>query len=156
MKVIDYSAILRSNLDFRDQDFIMPSKVYAEVADENIKILIDYAIRIKSIKIIDPKEESVEKIISTARESGDIEKVSKADIDVLALGLEYSAIILSDDYAIQNIASTLGLKYETTHHEGIKETVKWIKRCSGCGREYDTGFKGDCSVCGSKILRKKK
>ena len=49
----------------------------------------------------DPLIESINKIINTAHHSGDIKKLSKADISVLSLAYQLDKTLVSDDYSIQ-------------------------------------------------------
>lgn len=153
-KVIDASVLLHSNLDFSKQIYLAPNSVILEIIDERAKILVDAAIKNKRLKIVDPGETALRKTVSKAVETGDIQSLSKTDLDVIALALEKNAVIASDDYAIQNTARQLGLKTEATMQDGIKKAVKWIKLCEGCGRRYETSKRGLCQVCGSKLRKK--
>jgi len=156
MKVLDASGILRSDLDFTDDIYCIPNSVMLEIHDNVIKSLIDLAIRRGNIKIIDPDKKSLERVLKAAEKTGDITVLSDSDIDILALALEKKLNIVSDDYAIQNTALQLGLKYEASVHDSIKRRITWQSICSGCGKVYDIRFKGLCKICGSKILRKER
>jgi UPF0271 protein len=102
-----------------------------------------------------PKEEYRVSIIHASEETGDEARLSSTDVDVLALALELGAIILSDDYSIQNVARNLGIGYSGTAEPGIKEVFSWTFRCSGCGR-YSNEKSESCRICGSglKLVRK--
>ena len=99
------------------------------------------------------------KVKEIAQESGDISTLSDTDISVVALSLEFKSdrknvTIISDDYAVENLADTLGLKAVSVMSRGIKKTVKWIQYCSGCGKVYNKKNMRECIVCGSPIKRK--
>ncbi|KYK26908.1 MAG: hypothetical protein AYK23_00515 [Candidatus Proteinoplasmatales archaeon SG8-5] len=103
-----------------------------------------------------PREDCRERILEASAVTGDDERLSVTDIDVLALALEMSATVLSDDYSIQNVAKRLGLEYAGTAEPGIREVFDWTYRCTGCGRFYDESS-GSCEICGSdlKMVRKR-
>jgi len=92
----------------------------------------------------------VAKVREAAGKTGDLYRLSEADMGVLALSLECGAEIVSDDYGVQNVASSMGLKYHTTAKEGIKREYIWEKVCPGCGLKHSSEFKV-CGVCGTKL-----
>ena len=71
-----------------------------------------------------PAGESVEFVKSKAIETGELEELSDADIEVLALAYELKATLFTDDYNLQNIARFLGLEFKTLKR-GIKKAIKW-------------------------------
>lgn len=154
MKVLDTSGVLRSNLDFSDRSYCVPNSVIQELKDEKSKLMIDLSIERGSIRVIDPTESSIKKVIKTAQMTGDIQNLSQTDIDVIALALEHDLDIVTDDYSIQNVANALGLKHEPIAQEGIKYKFRWINICEGCGRKYPSDFDGVCEICGSGLRRK--
>ncbi len=152
MKVLDACGILHSDLDFSTSKYYITNSVLAEIMDETAKMMVDQGIKNTFIKIKDPKVESIQTVSDAASVTGDVNRLSKADIDVLALALECSAEIVSDDYGIQNVANYLKLKYHTTAQEGITKTYVWEKICPGCGLKHSHEFK-TCEVCGTKLKR---
>lgn len=66
---------------------------------DRIKILLGVRIQIFSAS-----NESIEKVRSAAERTGDIDRLSPTDSQVLALALELSAPLISDDYSIQNVS----------------------------------------------------
>lgn len=151
-KVLDTSGMLRSNMDLRGGMYVLPPSVLEEVCDPILKAVVDQGVGGGSIKVVDPKQEYVKRVLDAAEKTGDIESLSTADVDVLALALQKKISIVSDDYAIQNTASHLGLRYEKTAHEGISKKGVWVYVCSGCGRPYAKP-PAKCSICGSNIRR---
>jgi UPF0271 protein len=111
-----------------------------------------------------PSLESVSFVKKTAQKTGDDRRLSTADIEVVALALDinkrpnHEAIILSDDYSIQNVASTLNVKFQVILQKGITKKFKWVSRCPGCGRQFHE-TKKICPICGtatkSSLLHKK-
>ncbi len=153
--VLDATAI-RSGMTISGQHewFITPS-----VVDElkkgktarDLELLQDITMRVTQ-----PSGESVEKVREAAEVTGDISRLSDTDMEVLALGLELEAIILTDDYSIQNLAKVLKIDYQPGITPGIKEVFHWTYRCRGCGRIFNSEPE-NCPICGSdiKTVRKK-
>jgi len=103
------------------------------------------------------REDTIKQVKNMAKETGDINKLSDTDISLIAKALEYNnkkdVVILSDDYAIQNVCSKFGIKSKGIIQAGIKEEIIWKKRCIGCKRIYNEG--DICPVCGSDLKIKK-
>jgi len=154
MKVLDTSAIIRCDMDFSDGGYITTGSVLSEILDDGLREIIDIAIGKKHIKVHIPSEKSLETVRAAAKATGDLGVLSPADFDVLAAALELKATILSDDYAIQNVAAELKVPFERTSEAGIRERISWCRVCFGCGKQYPPGFAGPCSVCGQKTMRK--
>ncbi len=93
---------------------------------------------------------SVKKVKEAAQRTGDIARVSPTDIEVLALAIDFEAVLLTDDYSIQNLAAYLGVPYRPVGMRGIKKVFKWRYKCVGCGRVFDKEMP-ECSVCGSQL-----
>lgn len=114
------------------------------------------------VKVVEADEEYVRKVRGIAEETGDLLKLSEADLSVIALSLELKDkgmdfSVVSDDSSIRNLLECLGI-----HTEGIEFKLKfladWIKYCPACGRVYgpDVDY---CEVCGTKLkvkVRRKK
>lgn len=111
---------------------------------------MEYFIESGVVKISSPSMGIVERIERKAEETGDIARLSRADISVLALALEISATIITDDYSVQNIAEELTIPYVGINERGIKEVWRWKYRCTGCGRVYDE-WHDVCPICGSPL-----
>ncbi|MDX1612568.1 MAG: heavy metal-binding domain-containing protein, partial [Candidatus Thermoplasmatota archaeon] len=65
------------------------------------------------------------------------------------------AVLVTDDYAVQNVASTLGVEVMPFAQEGIKETLTWEWYCPGC-RNHVGDEKGRCPVCDTVLKRRPK
>ena len=100
-----------------------------------------------------PEEAVVGRIERAASESGDKEELSKTDIELLAAAFELDAQLVTDDYAMQNVAERLDITVEFIAREGIAEQRDWDFQCQGCGRVFDEN-KERCPICGSGLTRK--
>lgn len=100
-------------------------------------------------------ERMVEDASSKAGESG---YLSKADREVLALATDlkldgHEPVIVSDDYAIQNLADHLQISHSSLANFGIVHRFDWIMYCPACFRRYKPPEK-KCRVCGTELRRK--
>jgi len=153
MKVLDTSGILRSDLDFSRNKYIITNSVLSELLDESARVAVEAALKSKSIILAEPREDFLKKVKEAAVKTGDISEMSSTDLDILAVALERNLVVISDDYRVQNVASALGIEFETTIHEGIKHKLKWFKVCEGCGRKYP--MESDlCEICGSRLKKR--
>lgn len=100
-----------------------------------------------------PEDGTVERVRRAAEQSGDLEVLSETDIRLIAASLELGGTIVTDDYAMQNVAERLDIAVELIAQEGIEEQREWQFQCQGCGREFDEN-KDRCPICGSDLARK--
>ena len=99
--------------------------------------------------------DSIENIRKNSEETGDLGVLSNIDLKILALAYEMRGTIVSDDFAIQNVALYMGGEFTSCSGNEIKELRKWKYRCSACRTEAREKV-DSCSVCGSeKIFRVK-
>jgi UPF0271 protein len=104
------------------------------------------------LKIREPNIKSVKSAVKESKDTGDFPQLSKQDISIIALGIEMNGEIISDDFAISNVAKNLGLKVSPIMTKGIKDVGKWIHYCPGCKTSHSTGKK--CPSCGTPLKRK--
>ena len=100
-----------------------------------------------------PVADTVEKITRAARETGDAEELSETDLRLLAAAFELDGVLVTDDYAIQNVAEHVDIAVKVIAREGISETREWTFQCQGCGREFDE-HRDRCPICGMELARK--
>ncbi|WP_256685850.1 NOB1 family endonuclease [Halococcus qingdaonensis] len=100
-----------------------------------------------------PEEAVIGRIERAASESGDKEELSETDIELLAAAFELDAKLVTDDYAMQNVAERLDIYVEFIARDGITEQRDWDFQCQGCGRVFDEN-KDRCPICGSGLTRK--
>ena len=105
-----------------------------------------------------PSARSLEKVESTSGRAGEKGYVSTADREVVALALDLresglDPLIVSDDYAVQNLADHLGLAYGALANFGIVHRFEWVMYCPACHRRFKPPEK-KCAVCGTTLKRK--
>ena len=121
----------------------------------NTSLSLDLLISSGVLVIQDPVIESINKIIDTAHHTGDIKKLSKADISILSLAYQMNKTLVSDDYSIQNVAKFLGIKTISLGNKGIVKLRKWKNFCKTCEKQYPPYIK-ECTICGNPTKRKYK
>lgn len=102
------------------------------------------------LKVSEPTSASLKKVREGASRTGDSTRLSPTDAEVLALAMDLGAVILTDDYSLQNLATYLGIPYRPIGLKGIRDVRRWRWRCVGCGKVFDKEMP-DCPVCGSKL-----
>ncbi|QLG61303.1 NOB1 family endonuclease [Halorarum salinum] len=100
-----------------------------------------------------PDAQTVDQVRRASGETGDAGELSETDTRLLAAAFELDATLVTDDYAMQNVADKLGVDVEVIAREGISERRDWTFQCAGCGREFDEDQER-CPVCGSDLSRK--
>ena len=104
------------------------------------------------LKIREPDSDSTRAATVAAKKTGDFQQLSKQDISILALCIEMNGEIITDDFAISNVAKNLGLKISPIMTNGIEDVGKWIHYCPGCRTQHSSGK--ECPMCGTVLKRK--
>lgn len=86
------------------------------------------------------------------KKTGDFNQLSKQDISVIALCLQMNGEIITDDFAISNVAKNLKLKVSPLMTSGINDVGNWIHYCPGCRKNFESG--SECPLCGTQLKRK--
>lgn len=152
-KILDASAFY-AGVPFRSSsDCYTTSLVYEEI--KHIKKNHDALgalLETNRLKIREPDSQSTSTAAKAAKDTGDFQQLSKQDISILALCIEMKGEIISDDYAISNVARNLGLKISPIMTMGIKDVGKWAHYCPGCRTSHSSGK--ECPMCGTPLKRK--
>lgn len=92
---------------------------------------------------------------AAAAQAGNAARLSAADRSLLALALELSGTLVTDDYTMLDVAARLGIRTQTVNQGGIRAPLDFRPRCSGCGRWFEAmPKKAECPVCGSSVAPK--
>jgi len=112
------------------------------------------------VQVTEPSADSVNKVRSTASKTGDIGALSQTDISLLALALdlthaEGSASLVTDDFAVRNVAEVLSIPLSQTSMKGSEwKNITWRIYCKGCGKQYTNPKLTRCPVCGTDLVRR--
>ena len=152
-KILDASAFY-AGIPFGSSDkYYTTTLVFDEI--QHIKKnydALETLIQTNRLFIIEPKLNFVEKVRKKAQESGDIQELSKEDISILSLSLELKGELITDDYAVSNLAKNFKIKVSPIMTSGIKDVGKWIYYCLGCGKKFSNI--SNCPQCGNSLKRK--
>ncbi len=151
--VLDTSAILNGVSPHQWDDVCTVPEVLEEIKHGELHRILDFYGDL--LKIVSPSVANVNKVKMEASSTGDLQKMSRADIAILALALETGGTLLSNDFCIQNVASSLGVKFQSVNARQITRRVAWRASCTGCGRDFDPDVK-ICPVCGHETRRRGK
>jgi len=107
-----------------------------------------------------PGKEALEEALRASAYMGDAIRLSDVDVELIALAIElrgegYETTIITDDYAIQNVARRMGISFAPLATHGIREELRWVVYCPACYRHFppETGLR-ECPVCGTPLKRK--
>jgi UPF0271 protein len=147
--VLDTSAILAGK-PAPDGILYAPPGVIAEFNEGGkSRRQLDFMLE-AGLRVIPPNAPSLAAAEEAATRTGDLPKLSEADLEVLALAKDVNGCVVTDDYAIQNVAATLKIPFQAINTAGITEVIHWQYKCRGCGKDYRDLVK-ECIVCGSEV-----
>jgi len=141
--------------------YTTPSVIREVFNNKALSMAIPALIESKRMMVIEPLNHIIKEVRLMASKSGDIHKLSNTDISIVALGIQlrqegYDAIIISDDYSVQNLVRFFGLKFSPVMIRGITKTIRWLIYCSGCGKVFYDGSSTTCDICGTVLKRKRR
>ncbi len=157
----DVASIYGSSRRF----FISPL-IFEEIRDRRTRNQVEMAIELGRMALVGPSTEGLKVIREFARETGDLSVLSAADLEVLAvawdqktgLGASPGGItIITDDFAIQNVAEHSGISYQAARKPRMRENITWVIYCPACRRSFlDLKVGSPCPSCDTPLKRKKK
>jgi len=156
--ILDTSAILSGKpLDFEAAQIITTQSVSDELKPGGRDYRNFQFLKEKGLTIFSPSKRSLQKIKEIVAETGDIDRLSSTDLEILSLAYEMKTenknpIILTDDFSIQNVAEYLKIRYESINQLKITKKFKWICRCRGCGKKFEGNIRV-CPVCGTETKK---
>ena len=152
-RVLDASAFY-AGIPFASQEksyttsFIFDEIKHIKKNHDVLKILVET----RRLEILDPEQKYITKVLSSAKEIGDFQNLSKGDISVIALCLQLGGELVTDDFAISNTTKYLNLKVIPIMTKGISKVKDWVYFCSGCEKTFSKITQSP--ICGSKLNRK--
>lgn len=108
---------------YRGEIITTPS-VIQEVIDNESIAKLDIAVVVNRFKVEQPSAIFIEKIKTIAKNLNIYEKLSKTDVEILALAIEYrlrgfKPIVFTDDYDMQKILKYLNIEFKSIKNMGI-------------------------------------
>lgn len=106
-----------------------------------------------NLQIKEPASKYIDEARRAAERSGDLTKMSEADLSIIALAFELkdlNPLIVTDDYAIANVAELSGIRVSYVMSKGITKVGTWVRYCSACGIVYRKNER-QCTICGNRL-----
>ena len=120
-RVLDSSAFYAGIPFGSNEPSYTTSLVYDEI--KHIKKnhdAVDILIETGRLTVSNPESEFIEIVRNTANESGDLHELSVEDISIIALSLKLNAELITDDFAVSNVAKNLNIQVFPVMTDGIK------------------------------------
>ena len=130
-------------------DLFTTPGVVEELADLRSKMRLEVLLA-GGLTVRAPSAESREGVAAAAAGTGDAGRLSPADTGLLALARDLGATVVSDDFAVRNVALALGLEVRGILQRKTRPR-RWKFRCPGCNRRYAAA--GTCPECGTPLKR---
>lgn len=145
--VVDANVLIHSRAQFPFEKAVVPPGVHQEIKSGMSKLKMEKL----ELEVVEPSENSLEKV---REKSGEIfSPTSEEDEQALALAMDKSIVLVTDDKALQNLALHLGVDFDSFNTDKVTEKREWRKVCENCGSKVSTL---PCPRCGSRSLRRKR
>ena len=157
--VLDTSAFIMGFEPLGSGDTYTVFRVGDELAQGTMPYLRFRLSKEKGALVVrEPSEESKRMVEKASSKTGETGFLSDADRDVVALALDlktegHEAVVVSDDYGVQNLSEHLSIGYGSLANFGIAHQFNWIMVCPACHRRYKVPEK-TCQVCGTELKRR--
>jgi len=152
-RVLDSSAFYAGIPFSSNEPSYITSLVYNEI--EHIKKdhdAVQILIETRRLKISDPEHKFIITVNNAAKKSGDFPNLSQEDVSIIALSLQLNAELITDDFAVSNVAKNLNIKVIPVMTSGIKKIITWVYYCPGCKTDFSETM--NCPNCGNRLKRK--
>jgi len=158
--VLDASALFYFP-SLLDAELWTTELVVNEVKNDVEKDIVKKMIDNKDLLVGSAPLESIKEVITVANELSEIHKLSKADLSLLALSLYLkekgeNVMLLTDDYAMQNIALHLKINVSSISGKSITHKIVWEFYCPACRKTISSFKVKECPICGTPLKRKPK
>jgi UPF0271 protein len=152
--ILDSSAILSGKVNSNEHEFYTSPQISQELDQSEMSEKFQYMID-AGLRIMGPSQKSMQKVQERAKKTGDINRLSEPDIELLSLALELDGVIMTNDYSIQNLASELNIRFLSLDDMEISNVITWQYQCKGCAQIFEEKQK-ECPICGSELRFKPK
>ncbi len=131
--------------------------VVNEVRDAESRNSLELSLSAGKLTVVEVDSSLIDEGVRVADGLGEVGKLSRADLSLVALMVKYSrsgcdAVVVTDDYSLQNIAAYLNLRVLGVKRKVIERVVKYVWVCESCGFKVSSG--DCCPVCGGRIVRR--
>jgi len=157
--VLDTSAVIAGLVPgIIDVRQVTVQNVLDEAKDLCSKLELETAVDAGKISVMKPSKSALVEVRKKVGQTGD--RVSDTDVKLLALSLDIlhggdTPELVTDDYAIQNLARIFNIPFKKMMMPGITKIFTWRMVCPACKRKYPTDV-SKCDFCGSTLVRQHK
>ncbi|MCX8158257.1 MAG: hypothetical protein N3D73_01170 [Candidatus Diapherotrites archaeon] len=131
--ILDASAIINSQSFVFSEEFsyYMTPNTILELKDFRSKLLVDNALKNKTLKIRVPSKKS---LVEAKKKASEINTaISEADLSVVALALDFikknkNFLVITDDYSIQNVLAYSKIPFNSAIYPEIKKIIIFKKK----------------------------
>lgn len=148
--VLDTSALLAGRPLGPGQETIVPAAILEELRPGGRdRRHLDHLLA-AGARLVEADPAARARVQAEARKGGDDARLSRVDVDVLAVALGTGGELATDDYTVQNVALRLGVPCRGVQQAGITSAYRFVPRCTGCRRILEKPA-DECPVCGSPV-----
>ncbi len=150
---------------FENLQIFTTSAVYAETSKNyHSSQLLQIAQDQNLLSIEDPSEQASQEVQRFAIKTGDKSSLSQADQSLIALALDLkqlhpqaNILLMSDDYAVQNVCAVMGLDIYSLYKKKIQKVIYWEIYCPHCHQIFPNDMlKKKCPDCETHLKRRPK
>jgi UPF0271 protein len=120
-KVVDSAAFINSSLFDSEGEVFTTSSVIREIKDFKSKALVDTLVASGKLRVFQASKETVDMVKNMANDIGALKRLSRTDIEIVSLAFEKNAILVTDDFTLQNLAAHLNVKFDGVMRGKIRE-----------------------------------
>ncbi len=158
--VLDTAALINWPIELLDGGYVVENQRL-----ELSRVSPDRMLSLEAANLIwkSPSRESIDEATNISRDTGDLGGLSETDLSLIALVIDIRGHLHTDDYRIQNVCGSSGIKWSPVETVGISETWNWELKCIGCGgvtsgrgrTRFAREGPGVCEDCGSELRFRK-
>ncbi|MFX0173220.1 MAG: NOB1 family endonuclease [Candidatus Hodarchaeota archaeon] len=158
--VLDATAFIGFNFPilmepkvFPNATFFTTSSVASELKDFRSKMNLRSMKESGLLQFNTPNPEILHEITKKIKMIDPQSTLSDVDKDILTLALQLKGILITNDFAVQNIAYFLKIPIKSINGKKITNFRKWQLKCRSCGKNLEIYFQ-TCPHCGGQLKRR--
>jgi len=159
--VLDTTALIARIPLYLSEACFTTQSVLNEVKDKYSLQGLELTQLINRITVIKPSSKFIWRTLRKAVKVGEV-GLSKTDIEVAALALQlkdsnYKVVVITDDYALQNLLAHLCIEFKPLRTKGIDKKIVYEVYCPNCNWKLTVSYGKlvtKCPRCGMKLSRR--
>ncbi len=148
--ILDSTVFLENVSHMFNGKIIVTTPLISEEMKSSRAVIEFEKLLLEGMELLMPSQENIRYVEKQKEKTKD--KLSKTDISVIALAKQFKdknkqVKVVSDDYGVQNVCSSLGISFMPLTQKGISKEIKWTRICPACKKKQE---KSICEFCGSE------